>query len=154
LRSASIAVQVVCPSHGVHFFSSVSLNLFDWDQILLASRMLPFLLFYSYILISVFLCNEATNRAFTGGFTMLIKADKSVSSSVFCIAAVTQPLGPTQSPVQWVPGVLSSGVKRGRGVTVTTHPHLLQKSRMSRSYTSPPSAFVACSGDDLLFIVT
>jgi hypothetical protein len=42
-------------------------------------------------------------------------------------------LGSTQPPVQWIPRVLSPGVKRGRGV--------------SRSYTSsPPSAFVACSG--------
>jgi hypothetical protein len=32
------------------------------------------------------------------------------------------------------PGVLSPGAKRGRGVTVTTHPHLVPKSRMSRSY--------------------
>jgi len=37
-------------------------------------------------------------------------------------------LGPTQPPVQWVPGVLSSGVKRGRGVTLTTHPHLMLRS--------------------------
>jgi hypothetical protein len=28
------------------------------------------------------------------------------------------------------------GVKRGRGVTLTTHPHLVPRSRMSRSYTS------------------
>jgi hypothetical protein len=27
-----------------------------------------------------------------------------------------------------VPGVLSPGVKRGRGVTLTTHPHLLPRS--------------------------
>jgi hypothetical protein len=45
-------------------------------------------------------------------------------------------LGPTQPPVQWVPGVLSLGVKCGRGVTLTTHPHLLPRSWVSRSYTS------------------
>jgi hypothetical protein len=28
-------------------------------------------------------------------------------------------------PIQWVPGVLSPGVKRGRGVMLTTHPHLV-----------------------------
>jgi hypothetical protein len=33
-------------------------------------------------------------------------------------------------------GGLSLGVKRGRGVTLTTHPHLVPRSRMSRSYTS------------------
>jgi hypothetical protein len=31
-------------------------------------------------------------------------------------------LRPTQPPVQWVPGVLYPGVKRGRGVTLTIHP--------------------------------
>jgi hypothetical protein len=30
------------------------------------------------------------------------------------------------------------GAKRGRGVTLTTHPRLVPKSRMSRSYTSSP----------------
>jgi hypothetical protein len=55
------------------------------------------------------------------------------------VAPVSRPaLGPTQPPVQWVPGVLSPGVKRGRGVTLTTHPHLVRRSRMSRSYTSSP----------------
>jgi hypothetical protein len=49
-------------------------------------------------------------------------------------------LGPTQSPVQWVPEVLSLGLNRGRGVTLTTHSHLVPRSRMSRSYTSPPCA--------------
>jgi hypothetical protein len=47
-------------------------------------------------------------------------------------------LGPTQPPVQWVPGVLSPGVKRGRGVTLTIHPNLVPRMGMSRSYTSPP----------------
>jgi hypothetical protein len=47
-------------------------------------------------------------------------------------------LEPTQPPVQWVPGVLSPGVKRGRGVTLTTHPHLVPRPWMSRSYTSSP----------------
>ena len=34
-------------------------------------------------------------------------------------------LGPTQPPVQCVPG-LSPGIKRGRGVTLTPHPLLVQ----------------------------
>jgi hypothetical protein len=41
--------------------------------------------------------------------------------------------------------------KRGRGVTLTTHPHVVPRLRMSRSYTSsPPSATMACSGTALL----
>jgi hypothetical protein len=44
-------------------------------------------------------------------------------------------------------GVLSQGVKRGRGVMLTTHPHLVLRLSMSRSYTSsPPCASMACSG--------
>jgi hypothetical protein len=38
-------------------------------------------------------------------------------------------LGPTQPPIQWVPGALSLGVKR-RGVKLTTHLHLTPRSRM------------------------
>jgi hypothetical protein len=57
----------------------------------------------------------------------------------FPLSSVSRPaLGPTQPPVQWVPGVLSPGVKRGRGVMLTTHPYLVPRSRMSRSYTSSP----------------
>jgi len=63
-------------------------------------------------------------------------------------------MGPTQPPVQWVPGVLSPGVKRGRRVTLTTHPHLVPRSRISRSYTPlPPSTSMACSGTALLYFL-
>jgi hypothetical protein len=37
------------------------------------------------------------------------------------------------------------GVKSGRVMTLTTHPHLVARLKMSRSYTSPPSAFMSCS---------
>jgi len=41
----------------------------------------------------------------------------------FPAASVSIPaLGPTQPAVQWVTVVLSRGVKRGRGVTLTIHP--------------------------------
>jgi hypothetical protein len=51
-------------------------------------------------------------------------------------SASRPPLGPTQPPVQWVPRALSPGVKRDQGVMLTTHPHLVPRLRMSRSYTS------------------
>jgi hypothetical protein len=58
---------------------------------------------------------------------------------IFPLAIVSRPaLGPTQPPIQWVPGVLSPGLKRGRGVTLTTHPKLAKRSRMSMSNTSSP----------------
>jgi hypothetical protein len=71
-----------------------------------------------------------------------------IGERTFFLASVFgQAQGPTQPPVHWVPGVLSPGLKRGRGVTLTTHLHLVPRSRMSRSYTSSPSSsFMACSG--------
>jgi hypothetical protein len=57
----------------------------------------------------------------------------------FSLYPVSRPaLGPTQLPVQWVPGVLSPKLKSGRGVTLTTHPHIVPKWRMCRSYISSP----------------
>jgi hypothetical protein len=47
---------------------------------------------------------------------------------VFLIApAFRLALRPTHNPIQWVPGALSPGVKRGQGVTLTTHPHLVPR---------------------------
>jgi hypothetical protein len=44
----------------------------------------------------------------------------------FFLAPASRPaLRLTQPSIQWVPGVPSPGVKRGRGVTLTTHPHLV-----------------------------
>jgi hypothetical protein len=45
------------------------------------------------------------------------------AKSIFPLASVFGPaLGPTQPPVQWVPGV-----KCGRGVTLTNHPLLVSR---------------------------
>jgi hypothetical protein len=46
-------------------------------------------------------------------------------------------LGPTHSPIQWVPGALSLGVKP-RGVKLTTHLHLVPRSNNAWSYTYTP----------------
>jgi hypothetical protein len=99
---------------------------------------------------------QAVQRLATGWTTGRSSFDPRQGQRVFPLSSVSRPaLGPTQPPVQWVPGVLSPGLKRGRGVTLTTHPHLVLMSRMSRSYTSsPPSAFMACSGTALALILT
>jgi hypothetical protein len=58
----------------------------------------------------------------------------------FPVTSKSRPaLGSTQHPVQWVFywKVLSPEVKSGQGMTLTTHPHLVQRS--SRSYIYSPS---------------
>jgi hypothetical protein len=56
---------------------------------------------------------------------------------IFLIVSASRPaLWPTQPPIRWVPVVPSLGGKRGRGVTLTSHLHLVPRSRTSRSYTS------------------
>jgi hypothetical protein len=63
-------------------------------------------------------------------------------------ACVSRPaLRPIHPPIQWVQGVLSPGVKRSRGVKLTTRPHLVPRSRMSTSYISSPlGAYMAVEG--------
>jgi hypothetical protein len=55
-------------------------------------------------------------------------------------------LGPTQPPVQWVPGVLSPGIKARPRRDADHSPHLVPRSWMSRSYTSsaPVTQYVCC----------
>jgi hypothetical protein len=75
----------------------------------------------------------------TGWTTGLSRFDPRQGQRILPVASVSRPaLGPTQPPIQWVPGVLSPGLKSGRGMTLTTHPYLVPRSRMSRSYTSSP----------------
>jgi hypothetical protein len=61
-------------------------------------------------------------------------------------AASRTAAGPTQPPIQRVPGALSLGIKRP-GVKLTIHQHLIPRSTNEWSYTSTPQyAFMAlCS---------
>jgi hypothetical protein len=56
----------------------------------------------------------------------------------FPVASVQTGSGVHRASCKWVREVLSPGLNRGRGVTMTTQPHLVPRSRMSRSYTSSP----------------
>jgi hypothetical protein len=75
----------------------------------------------------------------------------------FCISsACVAPIGSiafvSRPALQWVPGVLSLGVKRGRGVTLTTHPHLVPRSWMNRSCIfSPPCASIVVLWDSFFY---
>jgi hypothetical protein len=61
----------------------------------------------------------------------------------FFTTASRPALEPTQPSVQWVPVALSLGVKR-RGVKLTTHVHVVPRSRMRGAIPSLPQyAFIA-----------
>jgi hypothetical protein len=65
-------------------------------------------------------------------------------SSSLCVQTT---LRPTQPPIQWVPGILSLCV------TLTTHPHLVPRSRMSMSYTSsPPQRLLKITASTLVLL--
>jgi hypothetical protein len=51
-------------------------------------------------------------------------------------------------------GGLFSGGKTCPGVTLTTHPHLVPRSWMSRSYNSPPGSPYVCFWTDFLMYVS
>jgi hypothetical protein len=59
-------------------------------------------------------------------------------------------------PIQWVAGVLSPGLKSGRGVMLTTHPLLVPRLRNSGSYTSshPNAPLRSVTGPLYLFTFT
>jgi hypothetical protein len=67
-----------------------------------------------------------------------------VGSRIFLFATSSRPaMGSTQTPIQWVPGALSPGVKRPRREADHSPPTSAEVKKM-RIYTStPPYAFIA-----------
>jgi hypothetical protein len=62
---------------------------------------------------------------------------------IFPVTSASRPaLGPTQPPIQFVPGALSPGVKRGRSVTLTTHPLPVPKLKKEGLHLLSPSAAI------------
>jgi hypothetical protein len=118
--------------------NALHLLLTPWSRVLLkkliaAQRVNKFSAFYGTRRIIAY-PDDSTAQPPTLSFTINVN-----SILPFAPAPASRPaLGPTQPPIQWVPRVLSPGVKRGRSVMLTTHPHLVPRLSMSRSYTSSP----------------
>jgi hypothetical protein len=130
-------------SHFLFLAFSLFLNsfLFRFPSFLLYSPLFPlFLSCFIFLSLFRFLFPGLSLFLSSFPFSSLIYLSLTfiLAFSFFFLSASRPTLGPTQPPIQWVPGVLSPGVKRGRGMTLTTHPHLVPRSRMSRSYTSSP----------------
>jgi hypothetical protein len=87
-----------------------------------------------------FLCCHLVTLEPLDGFNKILTGfNTRQRQRIFPLNSASRPaLGPTQPPIKWVPVVLSPGVKRCRGVMLTTHPHLVPRLSMSRNYTSSP----------------
>jgi hypothetical protein len=78
------------------------------------------------------------NLSVLGPYKVSGLGDRAIEVRFPSEAPVSRPALRSTQWVQWVPRVLSPGLKRGRGVTLTTHPHPVSRSKMSRSYNSSP----------------
>jgi hypothetical protein len=112
-----VCLTVLCVSYSamcvlqcyVYLFALLLCMLFHCQYVILLSCM-----FVSCSVWLLFSTGWTTGRS---GF------DPRREQIIFPVSSVSRPaLGPIQPPVQWVPGVISPGVKHGRGVMLTTHP--------------------------------
>jgi hypothetical protein len=72
------------------------------------------------------ICELGNSVSIVSGYGLddqAIKVRSLTEAKVFfaCSFCVQTGLGPTQPPIQWVPGVLCQGIKGSRGVTLTAH---------------------------------
>jgi hypothetical protein len=95
----------------------------------------PFITSYVLILVTSLVNQPWFLSATIYTRTFAIPAEARNFSTNFCVRPDLEPIQP---PVQLVLGVLSAWGKRGRGVTLTIHPHLVPRSWISRIYTSSP----------------
>jgi hypothetical protein len=108
--------------------------------------LIMFVLMFIFYCVVVFTVNRGSSVSIVTGYGLGF--DPRQRQRIFPVTSASRPgLGPTQPPIQWVPRALSPGVKRGRGVMLTTHPLLVPRSG-KRGAIPPlhPSASMACSG--------
>jgi hypothetical protein len=123
-------------------------------QIYLATHYLPYIRLPELTLLHIHLRNWGSCQY--SGWLRTGRPGFDPRQRIFLLVSVSRlTLGPTQPPTQWVPEALSLGVKWSQGVMLTTHPHLVPRLSMSKSYTSSlPCASVACSGQLYFYIFT
>jgi hypothetical protein len=129
----------------LHSVFSLNLHLIFFLRYFLAFSF-SFLCFL--LLIFVVLCRVAQSvQCLTTDWTAGVRSPTG-AEDFFPLTSASRPaLGPTQPPVQWVPGV-----KGGRGVMLTTHPLLVPRLRKSRSYTSSHPQRLRGVGRDLFYL--
>jgi hypothetical protein len=93
------------------------------------------------------------NRQFITNYRESCRIRGNARLQFYTLTVFITALGPTQAPIQWVPGALSPAVKRGRGVMLTTHPVLVPRLRKRKSYTSchPNAPLCSVTGPLYLF---
>jgi hypothetical protein len=94
------------------------------------------------ILTELLRCNKNVNAKLSSwatGWTIgVLGFDSRQGLGIFFFTTASRTaLGPTQPPIQWVPGALSLGVKRP-GREADHSPHLVPRSKNMWSYTSTP----------------
>jgi hypothetical protein len=104
-------------------------------------KSLRFKLFHDYIFENI--RYNLKNRNSSGGIVSDYGLDDRDSipdrGKGFFLALASKPaLGSTQSPIQWVPRVLSPGGKARPGGDADHSPHLVPRLSVSRSYNSSP----------------
>jgi hypothetical protein len=145
--------EVCMPSHYLKLIVAVSINV-----IAMVNIVIYLFHYFALELKSVLKCGagevQSVWRLATDWTTGRSRFDSRQRQEIFPLNSVSRPsLGPTQPPVQWTPWILSPRVKRGRGVTLITHPHVVPRSRVGVIHPLPICASIGELWDCLTFFL-